>query len=172
MHIFYRRGAKAQSNANRSFSEECIVKAFESLTLLTINMKKVEINGLHLWQFENLRKEGGIKHFVTDRSPDKHRRDFTLSFSSSPDKEEIRSNRRLLSSALSIQDDHLYLPSQVHKTRIVNVTRGISKEALMETDALITREKGICIAVMSADCVTILLYDKKNHAAGAVHSGW
>jgi YfiH family protein len=42
----------------------------------------------------------------------------------------------------------------------------------METDALITDEAGVGIAVMSADCVTILLYDKKNNAVGAVHSGW
>jgi YfiH family protein len=42
----------------------------------------------------------------------------------------------------------------------------------METDALITSERGICIAVMSADCVPVLLYDKKNQAIAAVHSGW
>ena len=46
------------------------------------------------------------------------------------------------------------------------------REELLETDALITNESGLCIAVMSADCVPILLYDKKNNAVGAVHSGW
>jgi YfiH family protein len=60
----------------------------------------------------------------------------------------------------------------VHLTRIVNVTSETSPDDLKDTDALITNEKGIGIAVMSADCVTILLYDKKNKAIGAVHSGW
>jgi polyphenol oxidase len=73
---------------------------------------------------------------------------------------------------MDIEYSNLVFPSQVHKTRIVNVTRATSKEELMETDALITNQKGICISVMSADCVPILIYDRKNHAAGAVHSGW
>jgi YfiH family protein len=95
-----------------------------------------------------------------------------LSFSSSPDKNEIRENRRRLAMAMGIEDNDLRFPSQVHKTRIVNVTRQTPKEDLMETDALITNEKGICIAVMSADCVPILLFDKQNHVVAAVHSGW
>jgi polyphenol oxidase len=135
-------------------------------------MKKLLINDLLLWQFENLANEPGIKHFVTDRNSNTKGKEFTLSFSSSPDKEEIRSNRQLLSAAMNIDHSQLYFPSQVHKTKIVNVTARTSKDDVMETDALITVEKGICIAVMSADCVPVLLYDKKNKVVAAVHSGW
>src|SRR5688572_22217766 len=116
-------------------------------------MKKLLTNGLSLWHFENLHNEPAVSHFITDRSTGKNGQEFTLSFSSSPDKDSIRTNRRQLAAALGIPDSHLYFPSQVHKTRIVNVTRDTQKEALMETDALITRERGICVAVMSADCV-------------------
>lgn len=135
-------------------------------------MKKIPINGLHLWQFERLSEQPSIKHFVTDRRHDAIQREFTLSYSSSQDRQEIQHNRHLLADAMGIGHAQLYFPSQVHKTRIVNVTYDTSKEEVMETDALITNEKGICIAVMSADCVPILLYDKKNNAVGAVHSGW
>jgi YfiH family protein len=135
-------------------------------------MKKLLMNGLNLWQFESLEKEPGVKHFVTDRHSDRMTNDFTLSFSSSPNKEEIRENRRLLAKAMSVQPGQLYFPSQVHKTRIVNVTNGTSLDELMETDALITNKKGLCIAVMSADCVPILLYDRVNKAVAAIHSGW
>jgi YfiH family protein len=135
-------------------------------------MKKILIDDLDLWQFENLSKHEGIKHFVTDRNSNAKGKTFTLSFSSSPDQKEIRLNRHLIASVLDIPDDKLFFPSQVHKTRIVNVSTGTSKNELMETDALITNESGICIAVMSADCVPILLYDKNNMAVGAVHSGW
>lgn len=135
-------------------------------------MNIIQRNDLTLWQFENLAGESSINHFVSARNSLKNGKAFTLSFSSSPDKEEIRHNRHLIAEALLIPDSHLYFPSQVHKTNIVEVTRHTSKEELMETDALITHERGICIAVMSADCVPILLYDKKNKAVGAVHSGW
>jgi YfiH family protein len=135
-------------------------------------MKKLLMNGLNLWQFENLEKAPGIKHFVTDRYSNLTTKEFTLSFSSSPDKEMIRENRRLLAVAMNIQPSRLYFPSQVHKTRIVNVTTDTVLDELMETDALITNKKGLCIAVMSADCVPILLYDQVNMAVAAVHSGW
>ena len=135
-------------------------------------MKKIPINGLNLWQFEKLVQENSIQHFVTDRGSNTANEEFTLSFSSSPDRTFIQQNRNLLAVAMGIENSSLYFPSQVHKTRIVQVKKNTPREELLETDALITNESGLCIAVMSADCVPILLYDKKNNAVGAVHSGW
>jgi polyphenol oxidase len=134
-------------------------------------MQRKFFNGLNLWLFDNLSGISTIKHFVTERtsSPDK---EFTLSYSSSPDKEFVKSNRAKLAHAIGVPADKLVMPSQVHKTRIVKVTSSTTKDELMDTDALLTSEAGICIAVMSADCVPILIYDRKNHACAAVHSGW
>jgi polyphenol oxidase len=135
-------------------------------------MEQLTINGLHLWQFQELGKQDSIKHFVTDRRSNVNGKEFTLSYSSAPDKEEIRNNRRLLASAIGISSHKLFFPSQVHKTRIVEVSANTTIEELLKTDALITNKKGICIAVMSADCVPIILFDTKNKAVAAVHSGW
>jgi YfiH family protein len=135
-------------------------------------MKQVQMNGLHLWQFENLGAESRIQHFVTGRNSLTSGNGFTLSFSSHPDRDVVVKNRSLLATAMGIKESNLYFPSQVHKTRIVRVTANTKKDEVMDTDALITNEGGICIAVMSADCVPILLYDKRNNAIGAVHSGW
>ncbi|HYG18771.1 MAG TPA: peptidoglycan editing factor PgeF [Ohtaekwangia sp.] len=135
-------------------------------------MQRLKINDLHLWQFENLRKEASVMHFVTDRQTVEGEREFTLSFSSSPDREEIRQNRRRLAQAMGVDEARLFFPSQVHETKIVRVTRDTSTADVIGTDALITNEKMVCIAVMSADCVPVLLWDMKNQAVAAVHSGW
>ena len=135
-------------------------------------MNRVLTGDLHLWKFDNLSKQENIDHFVTERQSNENGAEFTLSYSSSPDKELVRRNRHKLAIAMGVDENRLVLPSQVHKTRIVNVTSKTTKEDVMETDALIASERGICIAVMSADCVPILLYDKKNQAIAAVHSGW
>lgn len=135
-------------------------------------MERILVNGLLLWQFENLKKEVAIRHFVSDRNSDKGAKGFTLSLSSSPDRKEIEHNRNLLASSQGIPTAQLFIPRQVHQTRILHVTSRTSKEDLTDTDALITSEKALCIAVMSADCVTILLHDRRNRAIGAVHSGW
>jgi YfiH family protein len=39
-------------------------------------------------------------------------------------------------------------------------------------DAVLTNRKGLAIGVQVADCVPILLYDRKKQVAGAVHAGW
>jgi polyphenol oxidase len=135
-------------------------------------MRKTSVNGLHLWQFENLNRFPELRHYVSDRNTVEGKEDFSLSLSSSPDKDSIRKNRSLLASALQITDSRLYFPSQVHETKIVRVTQHTVQDDLLNTDALMTDEKGVCISVMSADCVTILLYDPVNKAVAAIHSGW
>jgi polyphenol oxidase len=135
-------------------------------------MNRIQKNGLFLWEFEQLATEPGISHFVTDRHSNPEGDEFTLSFSSDPDKEKIRSHRRLLAKTMGIHEAKLVFPSQIHKTRIVVVTDETTKDELADTDALITDQKNICIAVMSADCVPVLLYDRRNQVVGAVHAGW
>lgn len=135
-------------------------------------MKNVVRNGLSLWEFDHLAAEKRIRHFVTDRNTNPAGNPFTLSFSSTPDRNAVVMNRRLLAEAMQVQEHSLFLPSQVHKTRIVHVSARTTREELMDTDALITAEPDVCIAVMSADCVPIILYDTKNNVVAAVHSGW
>ncbi|MBL7859002.1 MAG: peptidoglycan editing factor PgeF [Cyclobacteriaceae bacterium] len=135
-------------------------------------MKRVTFDQLGLWQFEILSQEPAIRHFVTDRNSYSFDDTFTLSYSSTPDTAKVRVNRQLLASAMQVDEHHLVFPSQVHQTNIVHVTAGTTKDDVQETDALITFEKNLCIAVMSADCVPIILYDKKNMVVAAVHSGW
>lgn len=135
-------------------------------------MKTVERNGLVLWEFDHLSALGGIRHFVTGRQTNPQGDSFTLSFSSTPHRDIVVNNRRLLAGAMGVSEDDLYMPSQVHKTRIVHVSPTTTREELMDTDALITRHPGLCIAVMSADCVPVLLYDRRNNVVAAVHSGW
>jgi polyphenol oxidase len=135
-------------------------------------MKKTQHHGIDFWQFENLSGEQSIKHYVTTRRIASTEKEFTLSYSSSPDRAEIQQNRAILASIFGITEERLYFPVQVHQTRIATVTGKTLSSDLSDTDALITHEKNICLAVMSADCVPILLYDKKNNAIGAVHSGW
>lgn len=135
-------------------------------------MKNVTRNGLSLWEFDHLSGMEGIGHFVTDRNTNPLGDPFTLSFSSTPDRSLVQRNRRLLAEAMQVEEHALFLPSQVHKTRIVHVTPSTTKEELQDTDALITAYRDICIAVMSADCVPIVLFDRKNNVVAAVHSGW
>lgn len=42
----------------------------------------------------------------------------------------------------------------------------------VDGDAIITNKKNLAIGVFTADCVPILIYDKKKKISAAIHSGW
>lgn len=57
--------------------------------------------------------------------------------------------------------------NQIHSDKVV-----IASNTIEEGDALISDETSRAIGVFTADCVPILIIDKKNRVIGAVHSGW
>ena len=70
---------------------------------------------------------------------------------------------------LEIRPEHLMIPRQTHSTNVrwVNTFGEVP-----DTDAVITSEKGLCIAVKTADCIPILIYDVRRYLVAAVHAGW
>lgn len=91
----------------------------------------------------------------------------------------VRKNRELLCAALPVQPQELIIPFQTHSTNslvideaYLNATCGERLAMLQDVDALITRMPGYCICISTADCIPILVYDKKHHAVAAVHAGW
>lgn len=93
--------------------------------------------------------------------------------------EAICRNRQALCEMLGIEDDKLLMPHQVHLTEIARIDEellGLSAEERQQKlegiDAIMTNLRGVCIGVSTADCIPILLYDKKRHAACAIHAGW
>jgi YfiH family protein len=134
-------------------------------------MEKKFVNDLPLWHFNNLASISTVQHFVTTRHGDVPDT-FTMSLTSTPDRSLVVRNRARLAAALGVDASQLYFPSQIHETTIVEVHPAISMDQLQGVDALITAHKHIAIAVMSADCVPVLLYDKKRHVSAAIHAGW
>jgi YfiH family protein len=81
----------------------------------------------------------------------------------------LGSDIEAVSKALNISQDNIYLPIQKHTDKVLILDYDIEPKI---ADAVITNMKDVLIGVQVADCVPVLLYDKKTHAAGAVHAGW
>ena len=95
------------------------------------------------------------------------------------DPQAIAENRRLLCSELGIADSQLLYPHQTHGCKVVEIDRellalpsGEQQQRLDGVDAVVTRQRGICIGVSTADCIPIIIYDPLHHAVAAVHAGW
>jgi YfiH family protein len=59
---------------------------------------------------------------------------------------------------------------QVHGCHVAVIDK--HKPAAIVADAVITRKKGIALAIMTADCLPILLVDKSGDEIAAIHAGW
>lgn len=88
-------------------------------------------------------------------------------------------NRREFAHAMNTSLDHFCFAQQTHGQNIHWATsqdkgRGIESEseAIPDTDAFISIEKGIFLSILSADCVPILMYDSQQKIIAAVHAGW
>lgn len=70
--------------------------------------------------------------------------------------------------------DRLYLVQQVHGREVVTVSDDDAPGALRSrrADALVSRSEGAALAVLTADCVPILLADPRAGVISAVHAGW
>jgi hypothetical protein len=63
----------------------------------------------------------------------------------------------------------VYLPIQKHTDRVV-ILEADMKPAV--ADAVITNRKDILVGVQAADCVPMVVFDRRNMVIGAVHAGW
>lgn len=75
----------------------------------------------------------------------------------------------ILMGEVCIPPSHLFIPRQMHS---VNVCWAEGPGEVPDTDAVITQVPGLCVAVKTADCIPVLLYDKCLQRVAAVHAGW
>lgn len=82
----------------------------------------------------------------------------------------VAANRRRLRTAIGLGENGVVWMNQVHGDHVA-VVDGPSKGALDETDALVTATPGLALAVVTADCVPVLLADARAGVVAAVHAG-
>jgi len=58
---------------------------------------------------------------------------------------------------------------QIHSTTVVSLP---SEDVIPKADAVYTSEKRIVCAVMTADCLPLLITDKQGSCVAAIHAGW
>jgi len=89
--------------------------------------------------------------------------------------ENLVENKRRVGAAFGIDEKKILTVSQVHSDRIVIIDNpDITPEEIKmhEADGIITDVKGIAIGILTADCVPVLLFDRKKKVVAAVHAGW
>ena len=98
--------------------------------------------------------------------------------------EEIENNKKLVCKGLNIPLENLIIPQQTHSDNVKTVNReqetgnGISSLFTLHpspyenTDALITKQPQIALALNFADCVPLIFYDPVKKVIASAHAGW
>jgi polyphenol oxidase len=81
---------------------------------------------------------------------------------------EEEKNRSLLCQTLNINPGKLILGKQVHGNKVAAV-KGKMKRIM--ADALVTDQPGLALAVLTADCLPIIIIDKNRPSVGIAHAG-
>lgn len=102
-----------------------------------------------------------LVNFITDKSVD-------INYS----KQNRDDIRNILQSMSDYQFKKIISPRQTHTNNVVVIDEENIDNELQDVDGVITSLKGVALTIATADCQSIILYDKKNEVIGNIHSGW
>ena len=88
-------------------------------------------------------------------------------------KTKVKRNLKIVKKTISQTANDIFLVHQIHSNRYIFLDKKLkSKKKNIKADAIITNIRKLPIAVLTADCVPILLFDKKKNIIAAIHAGW
>jgi YfiH family protein len=86
--------------------------------------------------------------------------------------ENVQENRSRMAAALGVAPARFLTCYQIHSPNVVVADTPWARDATPEADAIVTREVGLAIGVLTADCGPVLFADAEAGVIGAAHSGW
>ncbi len=79
-------------------------------------------------------------------------------------------NRAKVIEELGKVDGRLIIPVQKH-TNVCEIIDDNDSENI-NADALVTKSEKLILCILTADCVPLLLHERKENIIGAIHAGW
>ena len=85
--------------------------------------------------------------------------------------EHVQENRKRFAGSIGLDSDRIGWLNQVHGTEVVELTPNNIGQ-ISKADASYTRYPGIACAILTADCLPVILADREGAVVGAAHCGW
>ncbi len=88
-------------------------------------------------------------------------------------KQNIKQNLYVVKKKFGKNSKKIFLLNQTHSNNFIFIDKNFTfQKKRIKADAIITNQKNIPIAILTADCVPLLLYDNKKNIIAAIHAGW
>jgi len=99
-------------------------------------------------------------------------RGLNCGFGSGDEAKDVAANRARVAAAMGLAPDHLATVYQTHSPDVLTVTTAHVHQDVPKADAMVTKMRGVGLAILTADCAPILLCDESAGIIGAAHAGW
>lgn len=86
--------------------------------------------------------------------------------------DNVAENRRRVLAALALEDAALLAPWQTHSAEALIASAPAAPDDPPRVDGLATREPGLALAALAADCMPALFEDAEAGVVAACHAGW
>ena len=123
---------------------------------------------------KKLKRFKGIKHCFFSKKNGYSKgiyKSLNCGHGSKDNKKNIQKNLKFVAKKMCVKSENLVLMHQTHSNKVIEINNANLRKKII-SDAMITRHKKIALGVLTADCVPILIYDKKNEIIGCIHAGW
>ena len=87
-------------------------------------------------------------------------------------KSNVKKNLQIVKKKFNKSAKDIFLLHQIHSNKFIYIDDKYKFKKKPQADAVITNQKNLPIAVLTADCVPILICDKKKNIIAAIHAGW
>jgi polyphenol oxidase len=149
----------------------------------TVVTNRVAKNKIQLLHSEKLGKLAWLVHAFSTRHGGVSRvygeNSLNLGFTKHDSRAAVERNRELFLKELGVANGHSSWPlvslRQIHSDLIHRVDRvrgDRMPEQPLAGDGMVTDTPGLVLAVQMADCLPIILADRKQRAVGVFHAGW
>ena len=116
-------------------------------------------------------RKGGLSHaYCGEDAPG----ELNLGFTAEDDRKTVAANRRLFAEAVAGNAETPIMPlRQVHSNLVrLSTWQDASRATPWKADGHFTAEPGMLLAVMTADCIPVLVADRRRKVVAAFHAGW
>ena len=84
----------------------------------------------------------------------------------------VKKNLEIVRKKIKRSARDIYLLNQIHSNKFIYIDKKYQFKSKPKADAVITNLKNLPIAILTADCVPILICDHQKKIIAAVHAGW
>ena len=88
-------------------------------------------------------------------------------------KRNVKKNLEIIKRKMGKKTKNIFLVHQIHSNKFIFIDKNYRfKKEKIKADAIITNQEKLPIAVLTADCVPLLLFDSQKKMMAAIHAGW